>query len=182
VPTFFRFMTRHDPIAERVLRIAEPVCAAAGYELVDVRFTTEQGGWVLRVYIDRAATGVDLHDCERMSRELSAVLDVEDPIPQAYNLEVSSPGLDRPLRTVDHFRAHVGAAEVKVTMHVPVGTATGERRNFKGPLVAVDGDGDDAVAVVEIDGKDTFRLPIRDIDQARVVPDWDAVLHKSAKH
>lgn len=177
-------MTRHDPIAERVLRIAEPVASAAGYELVDVRFTMEQGGWVLRIYLDRAGgvEQVDLHDCERMSRELSAVLDVEDPIPHAYSLEVSSPGIDRPLRTVEHFRRQVGS-EVKISMAVPVPVPSGERRNFKGKLLAVLGDegGEreaEAVAVVEIDGKDEFRLPLRDIDQARLVPDWDAVLHK----
>lgn len=174
-------MTRHDPIAEKVLRIAEPVCRASGYDLVDVRFVMEQGGWVLRIYIDRLSdddegTMVDIHDCERMSRELSAVLDVEDPIPQAYSLEVSSPGIDRPLRTHDHFRRYVGE-EVKVVMAVPLRTETGERKNFKGPLVAVD---DDA-AVVEIDGKLTFRLPIADIDQARIVPDWDAVMKKGEK-
>jgi ribosome maturation factor RimP len=170
-------MTRHDPIAEKVLRIAEPVCVASGFELVDVRFTMDQGHWVLRIFIDRLGeVGVDVNDCERMSRELSAVLDVEDPIPQAYSLEVSSPGIDRPLRTAEHFRRHLGE-EIKVAMHVPVATPTGtEGRNFKGPLKGVEGEGDTAVALVEIDGKDTFRLPIRDIDTARLVPDWDAVM------
>jgi ribosome maturation factor RimP len=174
-------MTRHDPIADKVLRIAEPVCVAAGFELVDVRFTMDQGGWVLRIFIDRLGEGasegeVDLNDCERMSRELSAVLDVEDPIPQAYSLEVSSPGIERPLRTAEHFRRHIGE-EIKVAMHVPVATPTGgERRNFKGPLKGVEGEGDTAVALVEIDRKDTYRLPIRDIDTARLVPDWDAVM------
>jgi ribosome maturation factor RimP len=177
-------MTRHDPIAERVLRLAEPVCLAAGYDLVDVRFTMEPGGWVLRVYLDKpdGITQVDLDDCERMSRELSAVLDVEDPIPHAYSLEVSSPGLDRPLRTAAHFRRHVGA-EVKISMAVPVPVPSGERRNFKGKLLGVEGDTEvDAAAVVEIDGKDTFHLRLRDVEQARLVPDWDAVLHKGDGH
>lgn len=172
-------MTRHDPIAERVLRLAEPVALAAGYDLVDVRFTMEQGGWVLRIYLDRAdgMTQVDLNDCERMSRELSAVLDVEDPIPHAYSLEVSSPGLDRPLRTPEHFRRAAGS-EVKIAMAVPLVVPTGERRNFKGKLLALEGDTEaDAAAVVEIDGHETFHLRLRDIDQARIVPDWDAVLH-----
>lgn len=175
-------MTRHDPIAERVLHIAEPVCAASGYEVVDVRFTMEQGGWVLRVYVDSPSQGgVDLEDCERVSRELSAVFDVEDPIPHAYSLEVSSPGLDRPLRTVEHFRRAIGQ-EVRVAMAVPVTVDGGERRNFKGPLVAVEGqDAADAAAVVEIDGKTKFHLPIRDIEQARIVPDWDAVMKKGEK-
>lgn len=192
-------MTRHDPISERILRIAEPVCASSGYEVVDVRFTMEPGGWILRVMIDRPpepgervdlaeipAHRVDLDDCERISRELSAVLDVEDPIPQAYSLEVSSPGIDRPLRTPEHFRRYVGA-DVKVTMAVPVpvpgGTGGGaERKNFKGTLVGVeppDGEDGDPVALVDTDapgGTHTFRLRIADIEQARLVPDWDAVL------
>jgi len=170
-------MSRHDPITQRVLPLLEPACASSGFELVDVRFTMEQGGWILRIYLDRTdGEQVDLDDCERMSRELSALLDVEDPIPQAYSLEVSSPGMDRPLRTVEHFRRHAGE-EVKVTMAVPVMVPAGERRNFKGKLQGVDGEGDDAVALVEIDGKETFRLRIADIDQARLVPDYDAILH-----
>lgn len=172
---------RHDPIAEKVIRIAEPVCAASAYEVVDVRFTMEQIGWVLRVYIDSEARGgVSLQDCERISRELSAVLDVEDPIPHTYSLEVSSPGLDRPLRTVDHFHRAIGE-EVRIAMAVPVVAESGERRNFKGPLLAVEGEGADTVAVVEIDGAVKFRLPIRDIEQARIVPDWDALMKKGEK-
>jgi ribosome maturation factor RimP len=176
-------MSRRDPIVQKVFPIIEPVCESAGFELVDLRFTNEQGGWILRVFIDRkgAEGTVDLNDCERMSREMSAVLDVEDPITQAYSLEVSSPGVDRPLRTADHFRRHIGE-EVKVAMAVPVPSPSGDRRNFKGPLVAVEGDGDDAVAVVEIDAKDKFKLRLRDVDQARLVPDWDAVMKQKARN
>src|SRR5204862_857613 len=139
------------------------------------------GGWILRAYIDRAgeeAEGtVDLNDCERISRELSAVLDVEDPISQAYSLEVSSPGVDRPLRTADHFRRHIGD-EAKIQMAIPVVTDTGaERRNFKGPILAVDGD----LVVVQIDGKHEFRLKLADIDSARLVPDWDQVMGQHPK-
>jgi ribosome maturation factor RimP len=181
-------MSHIDPIRQRVLTIAEPVCLAAGYELVDVRFKSEPGGWVLRLYIDVALPAdappvdlsavpedlVDLSDCETLSRELSAVLDVEDPVPHNYSLEVSSPGIDRPLRTPAHFARYVGA-EIRVAMGVPLG----ERRNFKGRLLSVEpGAGataDDVVAVVDVDGQ-PFRLPIADIDTARIVPDWDAVL------
>jgi len=177
-------MTRHDPIAEKVLQLAEPACVAAGYELWDVKFTMEQGGWILRVYIDRPppeTDHVDLEDCERMSRELSALLDVEDPIPQAYSLEVSSPGIDRPLRTVDHFRRYLGA-EIKVAMVTPLAVEGGaERRNFKGTLASVEGDDPvDAIATVDVDGQ-PFRLPIRDVEHAKVVPDWDAVLGTKPK-
>ncbi len=186
-------MTRHDSISDRIIRIAEPVCVASGYELVDVRFTMEPGGWVLRVYVDRAPAPdevldldavpeerVDLNDCERISRELSAVLDVEDPIKQAYSLEVSSPGIDRPLRTAEHYRRYLGA-EVKVTMAVglPMPAPAVPRKNFKGKLLAVEipdgGAEPDTVAVLDVDGQ-PFRLPLRDVESARLVPDWDAVL------
>jgi ribosome maturation factor RimP len=184
-----------NPIVNKVIAIIEPACIAAGYELVDVRFVAEQGGWVLRVCIDLppdqapAPFGsaplrgdlaqdrqVDLKDCERMSRELSALLDVEDPIPQAYNLEVSSPGIDRPLRTAAHFARFAGA-EAKIHLAVPLVTPTGERRNFKGVLRGVE---DDRV-VIDVDGQ-TFRLPIADVDTARLVPDWDEVMRNAKQH
>src|SRR5262245_29442329 len=134
-------MTR-NPLHNRLISIVEPVLAGAGLELVDLRFVLEQGGWVLRVQIDRPIAEItDLHevpservalsDCEDMSRELSAVLDVEDPIPQAYSLEVSSPGIDRPLRTAAHF-AHFTGSEAKIQLAVPLQLPAGERRNFKG--------------------------------------------------
>jgi ribosome maturation factor RimP len=179
-------MSHIDPIRQRVIDIASPVCEAAGYELVDVRFKSEQGGWTLRVFIDVLTPPeegstvdlgavpedlVDLNDCEEISRELSAVLDVEDPIPHAYSLEISSPGIDRPLRTPAHFRRFVGA-DVRVAMGVPL---AGDRRNFKGRLTAVESSPAGDLAVVDVDGQ-PFRLPIADIDTARIVPDWDAVL------
>jgi len=170
-------------IRRRVWAIVEPVCSHAGFDLVDVRFVTEPGGWVLRVFIDRPAQkdgeapiqDVDLDDCERMSRELSALLDVEDPIGPAYNLEVSSPGIDRPLVTEGHFRRFVGA-EIKVTLlHGVPNPQGGERKNFRGMLEAVEGEGDDARARVIVDGQ-PWLLPIHDVDVAKIVPDWDAVM------
>jgi ribosome maturation factor RimP len=166
------------------MTIVEPVCHAAGYELVELRFVLEQGGWVLRVCVDLplasiVASGepteapsdrVDLEDCENVSRELSAVLDVNDPIPQAYSLEVSSPGIDRPLRTAAHF-AHFAGSEAKIQLDPPLLTDSGERRNFRGILRGV---ADDKVQI-EVDGH-TFALPIADIDHAKLVPDWDAVM------
>src|SRR5439155_25796120 len=137
------FMSRSS-LHTKLFAIVEPAVEAAGFELADLRFVLEQGGWTLRVQIslplvegqDIAALGpdqVDIADCEEVSRELSAVLDVEDPIPQAYSLEVSSPGIDRPLRTVRHF-AHFVGSEAKITMAIPLHTETGDRKNFKGTL------------------------------------------------
>lgn len=204
-------------IRQRVWTLVEPVCADAGYELVDVRFVTEQSGWVLRVLIDAAPAGegegasaaadaaptddataddatgtgvgddadadaagpadgnIDLADCERISREISAVLDVDDPITAAYSLEVSSPGIDRPLVTEQHFRRYVGA-EIKATLHRGVPTPMGsERKNFRGLLVGVEGTGKDAQAKLMVDGQ-PWLFPISDVDHARIVPDWDAVM------
>ncbi|MDQ3367811.1 MAG: ribosome maturation factor RimP [Myxococcota bacterium] len=182
-----------NPQQQRLIQIIEPVLQAGGYELVDVRFLLEQGGWVLRVQVDLPldddvdphdvpADRVDLSDCEKISRELSAVLDVEDPIPQAYSLEVGSPGIDRPLRTPRHFQYFAGShAKIQLAHGIPDprvsadssgSTAPGsERRNFKGVLKGIDGD----KVLLDVDGQ-TFALPIDDIDQAKLVPDWDAVM------
>ena len=171
-----------NPLHQRLISIVEPVLQAAGFELVDLRFVLEQGGWVLRVQVDLPlaewgdvsevpSDRVDLQDCEKLSRELSAVLDVEDPIPQAYHLEVSSPGIERPLRTAEHF-THFAGSEAKVQLAVPLHLETGERKNFKGVLRGVS---DDKVSI-DCDGV-TFALPIADIDHAKLVPDWDAVMH-----
>ena len=171
-----------NPLQQRLITIIEPVLEAAGFELVDVRFLLEQGGWVLRVQVDIPlhqitdvsevpSDRVDLEDCENLSRELSAVLDVEDPIPQAYQLEISSPGIDRPLRTAAHFSHFVGS-EAKIQLAVPLHLDAGERKNFKGVLKAVI---DDKVEIA-CDGH-VFQLPIADIDHAKLVPDWDAVMH-----
>ena len=190
------------PLQQRLISIVEPVCEAAGYELVDLRFLLEQGGWTLRVAVDLPldehtdpdevpSDRVDLEDCENLSRELSAVLDVEDPIPQAFSLEVSSPGIDRPLRTAKHYKYFAGSeAKIQLAMPLrlessmsstsstsstsPVSPTSIERRNFKGILQGVEGEREDQV-LIECDGT-TFRLPIDDIEQAKLVPDWDAVM------
>lgn len=170
-----------NPLHQRLISIVEPVLQAAGFELVDLRFLLEQGGWVLRVQVDIPLSEVtdptevpsdrvDLSDCEDLSRELSAVLDVEDPISQAYHLEISSPGIERPLRTASHFQ-HFAGSEAKIQLAVPLHTESGERKNFKGVLKGVI---DDKVEIV-CDGH-AFQLPIADIDHAKLVPDWDAVM------
>jgi len=172
------------PLQERLISIVEPVCQAAGYELVDLRFVLEQGGWTLRIAIDLPIDEhadphevpldrVDLEDCENLSRELSAVLDVEDPIPQAFGLEVSSPGIDRPLRMPSHYR-HFTGSEAKIQLAMPLPLPSGERRNFKGMLRGFE-DHPVPTVVIECDGT-TYRLPVDDIEHAKLVPDWDAVM------
>ena len=114
-------MARDADIVELVRTIAAGVAATLGLEIFDVQFRREAGGMVLRVQVDRpgpAATAEDsvsIEDCARVSRDLSAILDVEDAVPSAYILEVSSPGLDRPLRKADDYRRFAGR-RAKVVM------------------------------------------------------------------
>lgn len=144
--------------AEMLERI-EPLVESLGYELVDVECRIGGRDGVLRIFID-AADGITLDDCERVSRQVSAWLDVEDPIPGQYRLEISSPGLDRILRTPVHFERFVGE-EIKVEL----AQALEGRRRFRGRLEALDGE----EILVNVDGV-AWRLPLNMIEQARLVP------------
>jgi ribosome maturation factor RimP len=136
-----------------------PVIEGLDYEFVGAQFGQTESGNTLRVFIDHE-NGIGVDDCAKVSEQLSAVLDVEEPISGRYVLEVSSPGLDRPLFDEDDFSRFVGQT-VKVKTAVPqLG-----RRRFKGPLREVR----DGVAVVEVDGE-PYELPIHDIDEANIVP------------
>ena len=118
-------------LRERLIALVEPLTARLGYELVELEYGAGRGHAMLRVFID-AAAGVSVEDCERVSREISALLDVEDPIPGAYTLEVSSPGFDRALRTREHFGRFVGS-RVFVELKEP----RDGRRRYTGQLLEV---------------------------------------------
>ena len=150
------------PLLDKIREVVTAPTEAAGYELVDIEWKHEQGGWVLRVFIDGPG-GIRHDDCERVSRDLSAVLDVADVIPNAYSLEVSSPGLNRPLRTLSHFRRHVGQV-ARVRLH----TGVEGRRNFKGKIVGVV-DTDDKI-IIDVDGRE-WVLPLDDLDKANL--EWE---------
>lgn len=122
-------------LRERLIALIEPLVGRLGYELVEVEYGAGHGGGTLRVFID-AAAGIGVDDCERVSREISALLDVEDPIPGAYTLEVSSPGFDRVLRTREHFGRFVGS-RVFVELKEP----RAGRRRYTGQLLEVDAGG-----------------------------------------
>lgn len=141
----------------QVVSVIEPVVTGLGYELVGAEFGQAENGTTLRVYIDKP-DGIVMEDCAVVSRQLNAVLDVEDTIKSAYLLEVSSPGVDRPLFTEAHFLAQQGE-EVRIRM----GDAVNGRRNFKGRLILVEG----GIATVEVDGID-YELPIGDVEQAHI--------------
>ena len=145
-----------------------------GLECVGVEFTPSHGQSTLRVYVDLLDKGdgdaaerreVGIEDCESASRELSALLDVEDPVPGHYVLEVSSPGLDRPLFTAEQF-AKVNGQEVKVLLKAPIDG----RRRLRGKLISVEG----GRVTLEAEGR-TFEFEHALVETARVVPDWVAL-------
>ncbi|HLE93040.1 MAG: ribosome maturation factor RimP [Sulfuricaulis sp.] len=140
-------------------KLLEPGVAATGFDLVEVELAGSHHHPTLRVYIDSPA-GVNVDDCARVSRQLSALLDVEDPLPGHYTLEVSSPGLDRPLVKPEDFMRYVGET-IKIKMQQPM---LG-RRNFSGRLVDVTADH----VVIEVD-KERFDLTFEGMERARLVP------------
>lgn len=151
--------------SDRLTRLIEPIVAQLGYELVGIEF--DGRGRVLRVYIDHP-NGIVVDDCSRVSYQLSGMLDVEDPIPGQYQLEVSSPGLDRPLFQLAHFQRFVGSI-ASIRLRTPVDN----RRRVKGRLLGVEGDD----ILVEEDAG-TLRLPFGAIDRARLVPDFQITTNK----
>jgi ribosome maturation factor RimP len=114
---------------------------------------------IVRVFIDKAGDGVTIEDCERVSRQISGIFDVEDPIPGEYTLEVSSPGMDRPLFNAEQFAQYVGS-EATVRLRSPIDG----RRKFKGVIQKVEAD----VVSLLVDGKE-FALPALAIDKANLV-------------
>lgn len=140
--------------------LLEPTIERLGYELSDLEVKLGGRGGVVRVFIDHP-DGISLDDCEKVSLAVSALLDVEDPLPGQYNLEVSSPGLDRKLTKAAHFQRFMGET-VKVQMRFPIAG----RKRFRGTLVS----SNDENIVVEVDGE-PHSLPMATIDTARLVPD-----------
>ena len=155
-------MGRKEEILDRVRRIAAPLAAQEGLELIDVELGGPGGRQTLRLLIDKAG-GVSLDDCTSVSRAVSAALDVEDPIEGAYDLEVSSPGLDRPLRTPEHFQKFVGQ-RVRVKTFGPMPDCE-NRRSFPGILQAYE----NGTIVVDVDGK-VFRIPHAQVSKANLDP------------
>ena len=147
-------------IADELRRLIEPTIESLGYELSDVEVHLDGRDGIVRVFVDRVPDGVGLADCETVSRQLSALLDVENPIPEHYTLEVSSPGLDRRLTKPEHFQRFLGE-EVRVKLRFPLDG----RRNFRGHLKS----GTKEKIEIEVDGV-LHQLAIATIDSARLVP------------
>ena len=148
-------------IENKVREIAGPLLAAEGLELIDVEFVREREGFILRLFIDKPGGGVGLEDCTKASHAVDTVLDVEDVIPHEYHLEVSSPGLNRPLTRPEHFARAVGK-KVKLKTFAPLFEPP--RKNFVGLLKAADAE----KVIVAVDGAGDFAVPMKDIAKANL--------------
>jgi ribosome maturation factor RimP len=146
----------------KIVELIEPVVLAMGYELWGVEYLAQGRYSLLRIYIDKV-DGITLTDCEQVSRQVTGVLDVEDPIQGAYNLEVSSPGLDRPLFTLSQFARYIDH-DARLTLSVKLDG----RRKLTGKIT---GTGDNLV-LMEVEGRQ-YQVPADSIDNARLVPQID---------
>lgn len=156
--------------AHHIAELLAPTVESLGLELLGIEYLPASGGATLRLYIDvqeaeRATRHVNIDDCEAVSREVSARLDVEDPITGNYTLEVSSPGVDRPLFSLAHYARFLGES-AKVVMKLP----QEGRRRLQGVISRIEG-GD---IVFTVDGTE-LKVAFDNIDKARLVPDWAAL-------
>lgn len=144
-----------------LIELIRPVVEGLGYNFWGMEYISQGKDSVLRIFIENPAeSGTDVEDCAKVSRQVSSILDVEDPITGEYNLEVSSPGLDRPLFELEQYQEYIGAV-VSLRLRVPFDG----RRKFKGQLTAVEGED----VVLRVD-QEEYLLPIDLIDKANVVP------------
>lgn len=172
-----------DKTHQTLWDLLDPVVAGEGYELVDLDYRNERG-WVLRVYVDRPdveivpglgvapGQGIQLDECVSVSRQISALLDVEEVISRAYALEVSSPGVQRPLRRPKDFERFAGC-QVRVRTHDPITSQnpkiTVPSRNMMGTLSFID----EQTIEIDVNGS-PFRIPVAKITKAHLEPDMDA--------
>jgi ribosome maturation factor RimP len=141
--------------------LIEPVVSGMGFVLWGVEYVASGKFSTLRIYIDHE-DGINVDNCADVSRQISAVMDVEDPISTNYTLEVSSPGMDRPLFSVEQYEQSKGE-----WVDIKLRNAFEGRRNFKGVINGVEGD----EVVIQVDGEE-FLLPIESIDKGRIIPNF----------
>jgi ribosome maturation factor RimP len=146
---------------EELTQLLVPIVADMGLECLGVEYSPSHGNGLVRVYIDAAGRAVTVDDCEAVSRQVSATLDVHDPVQGRYTLEVSSPGFDRPLFTAEQFARFIGST-AKVELNLPLNG----RRRFQGPILAVVEEG----ITIEQDGVPVTLAP-GNIQKARLVPE-----------
>ena len=150
--------------------LLQPLVEELGYEFVGLEYNSNPKQSLLRIYIDRE-TGVGIEDCEIVSRETAALLDVKDPIRSQYNLEVSSPGLDRPLFTPAHYNEFAGH-KAQINLFAP----QDGRRKFSGQLLSAD----ESSVIIQMDGSEVT-LDINNVVKARLIPDYEKILAGHSK-
>lgn len=150
---------------EELTALLSPVVATLGLELLGIEFAPTSGSALLRLYIDVEGRHVGIEDCEAVSREVSATLDVHDPIASQYTLEVSSPGIDRPLFAIAHFARFAGQ-QAKVSLRLP----QDGRRRLQGRIAATAG----TAITLDVEGR-PFEVALDNIEKARLVPDLAAL-------
>ncbi len=153
-------MIRQAPA--KLLKLLEPIVEGLGYEFVGAEYLSQGKHSVLRVFIDRAE-GILVEDCEAVSRQISSMLDVEDPITGIYSLEVSSPGMDRPLFSLEHFERFIGR-DVKLLLSTPLD----KRRKMTVTLKQIN----TGIVHAELEGK-AIEIDFENIEKAHLVPVFD---------
>lgn len=143
---------------DQLTEMLKPAAEALGYEFLGIEYIAQGKHSILRIFIDHE-NGINVDDCASVSHQVSGILEVEDPIASQYTLEVSSPGLDRPLFTLEHFKQFVGKT-IEMRCHLGVDG----RRKFKGELVAVEGE----ELILNVDNQD-YTVEFSDVDKANVV-------------
>jgi ribosome maturation factor RimP len=153
-------------IIDRIAKLVEPILTEKGFELVLVEYRREERDMVLRLYVDKEG-GITLDNCAEVSREISVLLEVEDPITNAYRLEVSSPGIDRPLtKPADYDRFRTRLAKIKMSSKCDPDQRGSQRKTFVGKLLGLR---DDMVLLEQTDKKGGIvELPLSDIERANL--------------
>ncbi|RBW47091.1 ribosome maturation factor RimP [Psychromonas sp. B3M02] len=149
-------------LEERLTEMLAPSVEDLGYELVGIEYVRAGKHSTLRIYIDQEE-GILVDDCAAVSRQVSAIMDVEDPITNEYTLEVSSPGMERPLFNAAQYAAFIGE-EVKIQLRMPIQN----RRRWKGVISSVDGE----IVSISVEGKEE-RFALSNIQKANIVPKFD---------
>ena len=147
-----------DELIGEIWKLLEPVVGAQGMEILEIEYRRESAGWVLRIFLD-SERGISVEDCAEVSRIAGDLLDVADLMQTPYNLEVSSPGIDRPLRRIEHFQKHIGDI-IEVRTISPIHN----RRNFRGELKEASSEG----VIVECEAR-SYSIPMSLIERSRLL-------------
>jgi len=157
-------------VQDDLSRLIRPAIEALGFEFVGLEYLSNPKNRLVRIYIDREPEGISVDNCAEVSNEVSALLDVEDPVSGHYSLEVSSPGVERPLFEPEHYRRFIGE-RARIHLFAPMEDDTGSRRKLTGRIV----DADDQRVVMEVEG-DNVAVSFDEVRRANLKPDMDEIM------